>query len=484
MAKLRNFAFLNPGNIKKLAASISLAVLLNILVKPLWLYVEGLVQNHLGHADFGLFSALFALCFVLTAFADLGLNQFATREISQGRNFLSDNFPTLFGIKLLVLAIFPVLLIGAGWLIGYDAGKLTLLFWIAAGVSFLQLLQLFRAVLQAQQRFNTDSIISVLDKGLLIGLLLALLATSFSLEGYVFARLGITALVVLIAYLLVVKRAGWLKPGFQKARVMPLLRGSLPFAVMTLVYGLNEKIDMVLLERLYSASEAGLYAASYRWVDAVMMYVWTVLPIFFAKFAGLQNQKTEQRELMAFGQVIVAVPIVFICFVVFFHGGNLFWFLTRSTPAEIALMTRNLQILFAAVLLHGVAAIYSTLLTATGREKQVSWVVGAGIALNIGLNLVFIPTFGSEAAAWSTVASAVFMSAGYIILLVKSGAYSVPYGIALRLLVFIFISGVVHYLLGLAPLHWILASAASGVLMLALVPLLGLVNVRTLLKRP
>ena len=223
-------------------------MLLNILVKPLWLYVEGLVQNHLGHERFGLFSALFALCFVLTAFADLGLNQFATREISQGKNFLAENFPTLFSLKLLVLGVFPLLLVGIGWGIGYDSETLYLLVWVAAGISFLQLLQLFRAVLQAQQRFNTDSIISVLDKALLIALLLGLLSMSLSLEGYIFARLVVTVLVVLAAYMLVMKKAGWLKPSFKRSKVVPLLQGSLPFAVMTLVYGLIENIDLVLLE--------------------------------------------------------------------------------------------------------------------------------------------------------------------------------------------------------------------------------------------
>ncbi len=44
------------------------------------------------------------------------------------------------------------------------------------------------------------------------------------------------------------------------------------FAFITLLYGLNERIDMVMLERLASPAEASYYAGAYRWVDAVMMY--------------------------------------------------------------------------------------------------------------------------------------------------------------------------------------------------------------------
>ncbi len=450
----------------------------------MWLYVEGLVQNHLGHAGFGLFSALFALCFVLSAFADLGLNQFATREISQGKNFLAENFPALFSLKLLVLTLFPVLLAGIGWLLGYEKDNLVLLFWIASGVSFLQLLQLFRSVLQAQQRFNTDSLIAVLDKALLIAVLLALLTVGFSLQGYVLVRLLITFLVVLAAYLLIVKKSGWLKPKFQRKKLLPLLRGSLPFAVMTLVYGLIEKIDLVLIERLHSQTEAGLYAGAYRWVDAVMMYAWTVLPIFFAKFAAIHNKPGEQRELLSFGQVIVGVPLIFVCFVVFFYGHNLFWFLTNSTAAELHVMNRNLQILFGAVLINSVAAIYSTLLTATGREKQVSWIVGLGIVINVVLNLIFIPEYGSVAASFTTVAATVFMSVGYVVLLARNQAYNVPFAIAAKLLLFIALSTGIFYALSLPAMHWILASAASGMLMLVLVPLLKLADLKKMLKTP
>jgi len=287
---------------------------------------------------------------------------------------------------------------------------------------------------------------------------------------------------VVVAYLLVVRGGGLVLPRWQKQELRPILRGSLPFAVMTLVYGLNEKIDMVMVERLYSSTEASLYAGAYRWVDAVMMYVWTVLPIFFAKFAANRDNPDEQRELHAFGQVIVAVPIIFVSSVVFFHGHRLFWFLTNSTPAELATMSLDLRILFISVIVHGVAAIYSTLLTSTGREKQASVVVAISIALNVILNFIFIPRFGSVAAAWNTVFCAVFMSAGYVFVIERSGRYTIRYGQFFRLLILVLLSGGIHYLLSLTGWHWLLASAVSGLGMLVLLPALRLIDLKKLRK--
>ena len=459
-------------------------MLLNLLVKPLWLYVEALVQNHIGHTAFGTFSAYYALSFVLLAFADLGLNQYATKEMAQGRAFLQESFPALFGLKTAMTLIFPLAVAGAGAAIGFSREDLWLLFWVAASVALLQLLQLFRSVLQARQLFNTDSLFSILDKALLICMIGALLLSTLSLERYVYGRVLATVLAVALAYLVVGRHTGWVWPRWQQQRLLGLLRGSLPFAFMTLVYGLNEKIDMVLLERLYSGREAGLYAAAYRWVDAVMMYLWTVLPIFFAKFATHQQEPAEQKQLLLTGQVMVAVPVVFVVLVVFFYGDKLFWLFSNSTPAELAAMLRFLQILFISVLIHAIAAIYSTLLTSTGQAKAVSWLVAGSLVLNLGLNLLFIPQFGAEAAAWNTVVCAAFVSVGYMVLLYRRYPFRLPYPQLLRLLALTLLLALAHAGLQRVSDHWWLNCALAGLLLVPGVQLLGLLDLRAFLKLP
>ncbi|MBC7448169.1 MAG: teichoic acid transporter, partial [Hymenobacteraceae bacterium] len=46
---------------------------LNLAIKPGWILVENLVQNRLGHAAFGTFTALYALALVAASVSDLGL---------------------------------------------------------------------------------------------------------------------------------------------------------------------------------------------------------------------------------------------------------------------------------------------------------------------------------------------------------------------------------------------------------------------------
>jgi O-antigen/teichoic acid export membrane protein len=96
----------------------------------------------------------------------------------------------------------------------------------------------------------------------------------------VYARTVATGVAFALLYYLITRLYGKLRIQFRREKLKELLKDSLPFAMITLVYGINERIDIVMLERLSSATEAGLYAGPYRWVDAVMMYMWTVLPIF------------------------------------------------------------------------------------------------------------------------------------------------------------------------------------------------------------
>nr|WP_262898340.1 polysaccharide biosynthesis C-terminal domain-containing protein [Hymenobacter siberiensis] len=97
-------------------------------------------------------------------------------------------------------------------------------------------------------------------------------------------------------------------------------------------------------------------------------------------------------------------------------------------------MTLCLKILFVNVLVHSFFAIYSTLLTSTTHERAVSWLVALSIALNIGLNLVFLPKFGAIAASVDTLICAAAVSVGYLVLVARRTGVGVPGRLLARLL--------------------------------------------------
>ena len=165
-----------------------------------------------------------------------------------------------------------------------------------------------------------------------------------------------------------------------------------------------------------------------------MMYAWTVLPLFFARFAAANARPAELRELLHLGQRVVAVPLLFVVAFVLFRGEVLFWQYSHSTAAEVGRMSLYLKILFLNVLVHAFFAIYSTLLTSTGHERAVSGAIALSVALNIGLNLWLMPRYGALAGAADTLMCAVFVSASYVVLLARAGTVPVPGRLLARLL--------------------------------------------------
>lgn len=403
--------------------------MLNLAIKPGWILVENVVQNRLGHQAFGTFTALFALALVVASVSDLGLTQHTTRRVAAEPGFLPDFFPTLLPLKGGLSVVFLGVMLGVGWAVGYRGTALYLLVLVGVSLLLTQYAQFLRGPVQGHQHFRLDAALSVLEKALLLVMVLALLPGGvLTLNTYVGARVVAAALTCIVFSVVVARLlGGWTWPRLHRGHARTLLRDSLPLALITLLYGLNERIDMVMIERLAGAREAGYYAGAYRWTDAAMMYLWTVLPIFFARFAHANHDRATQRDLLWVGQRVAAAPLLLVVVAVLMRGEVLFWQFSRSTPAELAKMTFCLKVLFVNILVHAFFAIYSTLLTSTRYERPVARLVAASIALNVLLNIFLLGRFGAIAGALNTLACAVFVSGGYVWLVHRRASVEVPW---------------------------------------------------------
>ncbi|MGI4734484.1 MAG: oligosaccharide flippase family protein [Janthinobacterium lividum] len=471
--------------IKRFLGNISLAVALNLLVKPAWVLLENVVQDRLGHSTFGLLAACSALAVVVATLADLGLTQFTVQRLAAEPSFADSEFPTLLPMRGLLTVAALGLLLAVGWGLGYRGSQLTLLAAVGVGLLLTQYGQFLRAPVQARQHFNTDAVLSVLEKLLAFGLVAGLLLGSkLDLNNYVGARLAAAAVTAGLFFGLLRRLFGRLPHRWPRRKpAKKLLWGSLPFALIALLYGINERVDMVLLERLSSPTQAGYYAGAYRWLDAAMMYAWTVLPLFFARFAAASARPRELRQLLWLGQRIVAVPLLLVVAFVLFRGEVLFWQFSRSNPHELSRMVLCLKVLFLNVLVHAFCAIYSTLLTSTRHQRQVSWLVAFSIGLNIALNLLLLPRHGALAAAANTLLSAVVVSVGYVWLVARRMSIAIPWRMLGQLvLAFGLLCGAWYTVQTYLDLPWWLETGLMSIFFAVLLPLLGLVKRREMRK--
>jgi O-antigen/teichoic acid export membrane protein len=370
-----------------------------------------------------------------------------------------------------------------GWLMGYNEREIYFLAVLSFAQAIVQFLFFLRANFQANQYFMVDSTASVMDKFILIILVVIMLSQRITLDMFIYARLISLVATVIIFYIVSIKLFDYIAPRLDFANLKYLIKQSIPFAIITILYSLNEKIDSVMIDYLSRASvdinkqaDAGLYAAAYRFLDASMMYLWTILPLFFAKFAYHHSDLKEKQKLLNFGQVVVSIPMVFLSMFIFFYGEKLFFQQKNSSPEQIATMANVLRILFFSAAIQGMFAIYSTLLTSTGFEKRVSSMIIGSIFINVIGNYIFIPLYGPVASAWITVASTSFLSLAYVYYTHIHLDVKVPYKIILRLLIVFILFGSVFYLLSLTTLQWYLVTMLAGAFLLIFSYLSGLIT--------
>ncbi|MEJ7666519.1 MAG: hypothetical protein WKG07_46875 [Hymenobacter sp.] len=139
-------------------------MVLNLLVKPGWVVVESLVQDRIGHVAFGTFTALSSLTLILVTLSDVGLTHYSVKRLAAEPGYLASHFPTILPLRGLLNGVALLMLLALGRLLGYDGAQLGLLAAIGAALLLTQYGQLLRGTLQAHQRFNTDALLSVLEK--------------------------------------------------------------------------------------------------------------------------------------------------------------------------------------------------------------------------------------------------------------------------------------------------------------------------------
>jgi len=252
------------------------------------------------------------------------------------------------------------------------------------------------------------------------------------------ASLAITLLVVIILLVSKVKSTSFsFTPSFDTS----LLKNSLPFALVILIMSAYSKIDGVMLERMLvdGSQESGIYAASYRILDALniigFLFAGLLLPMFSKLIASGQN--TKPTLVLSF-QLLIAIAISVALYCHFF-GNQLMLSLYPDQP--IGYYSLILKILPWGFLGITTTHIFGTLLTANHSLKKMNIVFALGLVINVSLNGYFIPMHKAIAAAATTMATEIFVAVGLVSIVLSEFKYRIE----LKPIISLIIYGVVLY---------------------------------------
>ena len=386
--------------------NIAILIFLNLLVKPFWILgVDVAVQNRVGAASYGLYFAIFNFTYLFNVVLDMGITNFNNRNIARHSQLLSKHLSGILILKLLLGGLYMLITFGVAAIIGYDTLHFKLLFWMSINQFLNALILYLRSNVSALMMFKTDSVLSVLDRILMVGICSILLWTNvlhtkFTIEHFIYAQTASYALAALAAAAVVVSKAHLTRLHWNWPFFMMILKKSFPFAMLYLLMSLYNRIDSVMIERLLptgtSTFEAGIYASAFRLLDALVMIAYLFSVILLPLFSKMLKERERLDTILTSAFSL------------------LFFFSVTATTILLSFKVPVLQLLYDEHIAESAAVftflipclipvsmtyIFGTLLTANGSMKLLNLSAVIGIAVNLTANFILIPRLHAQGAA-------------------------------------------------------------------------------------
>ncbi len=459
---------------KKFLSSLSLILLLNILVKPLYILgIDAEVQNRVGQEAYGTYFWLLNLSLIFNILIDFGINNFNNRNIAQNEQLIGKHFSKLLTVKAFLAIVYAAATMLLGLALGIVEGN----FEILAVMVFNQVLVSFilfaRSNLAGLHLFGRDSVVSVLDRGLLIIFCGILLFTNisggrFEILWFVYLQTAAYTLTLVMALLMIGRRKVAFRWDFDKPFALHILRKSLPYALFILSGSMYTRIDGIMLAKLLPDGnlQAGHYAQGYRFYEAAGMFAFLfavlLLPIY-SKMLKKGEAVKPMVELSA--RLLLGTGLMAAVFFLFKADWLLHWRYDVVVPEAVYAFSA-LMFGFVGVCMF---YIYGTLMTANENLKSLNLISAGGLLLNLVLNFILIPEYAALGAAVTTMLTQLFAGAAMMLFLVTRFRMGVNFRLIAQLgfFTFSFLAAAYYIDLYMPDELWSVASTlAAGVFLL------------------
>jgi O-antigen/teichoic acid export membrane protein len=357
----------------------------------------------LGPEAFGDFTAATAYLVIPTVVADIGLSTGVLREISGRPERTEPAMRAAVPLMALVGVAVVLAAIVAGLALPFTHQTKVAIVIASAGALFTIMTFAVQPVLQAQLKMQWAVAATVAGRLVTFGLTLGALNTGFGFEGVVAAH-SIGIAVTLALHVVVVATIISLRPVFDVPYWRRLAGSSFVLGLAIAISLIYFRVDAMLLALVRPAEEVGLYGAAYKFIElsglvisAAAASVFPPLTRFVASGDTERARELVQKAfdaLLAAGAPLAIAMIAFSEEIVVWTAGAEF----REGGVALALLAPYVLVFFASGVLWRV-------LIATDRDRALLKMAVAVLALNVVLNLVFLPIYGFKAAAVIAVAS-------------------------------------------------------------------------------
>ena len=472
--------------------NILLLVVINFLIKPIYVFgIDRTVQNRVDEGIYGVFFTIFSFSYVFSISSDLGIRYFNNRNIAQHRFLLDKYFPNLMILKGWLGLFFMALVLVMGLFTGYTQSYPLFIFLISFNLLLASMVAFLRSNISGLGLYMTDSLISVLDRTLLIIMLSILLfhpffAADFKIEWFIMTQTMTLSITTLVALWIILRHTKQLKFKLNLPLSILILKKSWPYAVAVFLMTAYSRLDAVMIEQMLPDGflESDVYATAQRLFEASNTIGYLFAGLLIPMFARQLKQGEQFKELLGFSFQLIMGGALTLAISTYFFQEEIMVLLYVNGSAYSGAILGNLILGFVAVC--GVY-IYSSLLTANESLKSMNIIFVVGVCLNFTLNALLIPHYKALGAAVATLITQFFIFFGLLWLSKKVLKLEVPWKIVGRIVVaIILLIGSNLILKRILPISWplqFLVSLISGIGISMAIGLIDVFSFLDLLKK-
>jgi len=382
---------------RKIAYNVLISSISKVFSTVLALVAVGFITRYLGKDGFGDYATVLAFLSFFSAISDLGLYQLSTREISHKGADESEIMSNIFTLRLLsslvVFFLSPFLIFFFPY---SEAVKLGIIV-ISGSFVFSSGYQVLNGVFQKHLVMDKVAISELFGK--VVQLLVVILAVKFSLGfGWIVASLLFNGMTNFILVYLWSRKYVRLKFRFDFAYWKKFLITSYPVGIASVVVFIYFKMDTILLSMLKTSSEVGIYNAAYKILENISFFPAMIMGLIFPIMA--QNILIDKKRFVDISnktfKVFVLAVFPLVVGTMFLSEGVI----NLIGGAGFAESANVLRILILALSMIFFSNFFNSVLIAGNMQKKLMYILGAAAVLNVTANLIFIPIYSYNAAAW------------------------------------------------------------------------------------
>ncbi len=390
----------------KIAANSLAQLLSRVISAAAVLVLTFLITKNLSRDVWGDFVTITSYLGLFVLITDFGINGAVLKKLIQNEENEEIIYKNLFGLRIVLALLSIFISIAVLSFLPYSpAIKMGIIFGTIYFVS-QSIVNTTSAIFQLRMRYDLFAISDILGSLALVFLAFLAIKLGFGLFGVVLVYILGSIVKALVSMFFVESVFNLRGFSFDISVWKSILISSLPLGLMLIFSQINANIDKQIIALTpasvvgaASASIAiGIYGLAYKIFDFSIAFPTQVADSAYPVI--LQNQK-ENNQVLERNSRNLSLILFGLGVLITIVG----WFLASLIPTIFGNYSESiltLRILLLGLPFFYVTAFFVRLVITLGKENTLPFIYGFAALTNVVFNLIYIPKFGYNAAAWVT----------------------------------------------------------------------------------